>query len=216
MHTQSTIILISGISSSGKTSTATALQRTLAVQNKPFVHLPIHTFVSLLPTKWFNWSNPDVNKPIAQNPEGIVFKRVDDDKGVSIELGPVGIRLLQAYMPIVAIIASYGSHIIIDGVFNTSYLHEAAKHFANYRVYCIGIRCPLSIVEERERSRGAIGGIIGLARGYTQTSDAHTHNHYDLLVDTSTVTAEQAAQEIIEYMERVDEPQALKKFREQS
>jgi chloramphenicol 3-O phosphotransferase len=209
--TENTIILIGGISSSGKTTTAKALQKALAKQNKPFVHLPIDTFVGLLPPEWFN---PDASKKNPQNPDGIVFKRVDDEKGpkVVIELGPVGMNLVRAYMPVVATIAAYGLNIIIDGVFSTGYLQEAAKHFGDFRVYCIGIRCPLEVVEDRERSRGAVGGIIGLARGYTETSDAHTHTHYDLLVDTHTLTPEQAAQKIIEFMAYDDEPQALNKL----
>lgn len=208
---QSTIVLIGGISSSGKTSTARALQAALAKKNKPFVHVPIDEFVGFLPSEWFN---PDVSKDIPQNSDGIVLKRVDDQNGpkVIIDLGPVGMKLVQAYMPVVTTIASYGSNIIIDGVFSTGYLQEAAKHFAPYRVYCIGIRCPMDIVEQRERSRGAIGGIIGLARGYQETTDAHTHTHYDLLVDTSKQSAQEAAQEIIEFMEREVEPMVLRKL----
>lgn len=213
-RTETTIILIGGISSSGKTTTAKALQKALAKENRPFVHVPIDEFVGLLPPEWFN---PDVSKKIPQNPDGIVLKRVDDDKGpkVVLELGPVGMNLVMAYMPVVATIASYGSNIIIDGVFSTGYLQEAAKHFGDFRVYCIGIRCPLEVVVERERSRGAIGSIIGLARGYTETSDAHIHTHYDLLVDTHTLTPEQAAQKIIEFMATQDEPQALNKLSNQ-
>lgn len=212
MHTDTaTIIVISGISSSGKTSTAKALQAALAKQHKPYVHLPIDEFVSLLPPEWCNL---DASKKIAQNPDGIVLKRTDDVKGprVAIELGPVGMNLVMAYMPVVATIVRYGSNIIIDGVFGTPYLQEAAKHFKDFRVYCVGIRCPLDIVEERERSRGAIGGFIGLARGYTETSDVHIHHHYDVLVDTSVLSPGQAAHKVVEFMEQEPEPQALKKL----
>lgn len=213
MHTpqKATIIMIGGLSSSGKTSTAKALQAALAAQNKPFVHLPIDEFIGLLPPEWFN---PDTSKDIKQNPDGIVLKRVDDEKGpkVIIELGPIGMKLGQAYLPVVATIASYGSDIIIDGVFSTPYLLGAVKLFSNYRVYCISIRCPLEITEMRERQRGAIGGFIGLSRGYAETSDVHRHSHYDLLVDTSSKTPEQAAQEILEFTMQECEPQALKKL----
>lgn len=212
MHTSVvTIIIISGLSSSGKTSTAKAVQRALAEQNKPYVHLAIDEFVGLLPAEWCNF---DTSKDIAQNPDGIVLKRTDDEKGprVNIELGPVGMNLVMAYMPVVATIARYGSNIIIDGVFGTQYLAEAAKQFKDFRVYTIAVRCPFEIVEQRERSRGAIGGFIGLARGYTKTSDVHTHTHYDLLVDTSVLSPEQAAQKIVEFMEQEAEPQALKKL----
>lgn len=53
---------------------------------------------------------------------------------------------------------------------------------------------------------------FSVLRGYTETSDAHTHNHYDLLVDTHALTPEQAAQKIIESMATQDEPQALNKL----
>ncbi len=209
--TKPTIVLLSGISSSGKTSTAKALQEVLAEQHKPYVHLAIDDFVSLLPSQWCNL---DASKKIIQNPDGIVLKRTDDEKGpcINIELGSVGMNLVMAYMPVVATIARYGSNIIIDGVFGTPYLHEAAKQFKDFRVYTIAVRCPLEIVEDRERSRGAFGGFIGLARGYTETSDVHTHPHYDFLVDTSALTPEQAAQQIVAFMEQEHEPQALKKL----
>ncbi|MGE0009938.1 MAG: zeta toxin family protein [Candidatus Babeliales bacterium] len=210
MHTKKpTIIILSGISSSGKTTTAKALQSALAKQNNPYVHLPIDGFVGLLPPEWCNFN---ASEEIKQNPDGIVLNRIDDAEGpkVAIELGKVGMNLVMAYMPVIATIASYGTNVIIDGVFGTPYLGEAAKHFKDFKVYCIAVRCPLEIVEERERSRGAIGGFIGLARWYTETSDVHTHAHYDFLVDTSVLTPEKAAQQIVDFIKQEHEPQALK------
>ncbi len=212
MNILTTIILISGISSSGKTSVAIALQEIFAKKDKnPYIHLPIDSFVNMLPNQWFCL---DANANIERLESGISFIKDDDENGprTKIHVGPVGMQLISAFFPTLNIIASNGNNIISDGVFNSDFLRIAARELQSFRVYSIGIECPLEITQEREKKRGASnGGYIGLSRWYFETSDVHSHEHYDFKVSTADKTPHEAAQDIYNFI-RNNEPIASKKL----
>ena len=65
------------------------------------------------------------------------------------------------------------------------------------KTFVIGVHCPLEILEQRERTRQ--DRAIGMAR--EQFGHATYDREYSMRLDTSTVTAEQGAQLIREFVE---------------
>ena len=63
--------------------------------------------------------------------------------------------------------------------------------------YLIGIHCPLEVVEQRERDRK--DRTLGQARA--QYDVIHKYTEYDLEVNTSLLSTEQCAQQIIERLQ---------------
>lgn len=209
---QGTIILIGGLSSSGKTSVARELQTLFAQKDqRPFVHTPIDLFMSMLPEQWFSMN---AQATIERYTSGVVFIDQQDEQGpkTKIQVGEVAMQLLSAYFPTLKLLASQGNNIISDAVFNSDFLRVAAHELAGFRVYSIGIVCPLEITQEREKKRGATdGGYIGLSRWYFEETDTHRHDYYDFSVDTSCNTPQEAAQKIYDFIAR-EEPVALKRL----
>lgn len=195
-----TIILIGGLSSSGKTSVALELQKLFAAQSVAYLHLPIDAFMQFLPEQWFCM---DASAKINRQEAGVTFIDQDDAKGpkTKIQVGPVAMQVLGCYFPTLKLLASQGNNIITDAVFNSDFLKYGMQQLERCRVYSIGIRCPLAITQQREAKRGAAdGGYIGLSRWYAEETDSNTHELCDFIVDTSNKSPHEAAQEIFEFV----------------
>ena len=63
----------------------------------------------------------------------------------------------------------------------------------------VGVRCPIEVVIQRELDRG--DRKIGLAA--SQFDRVHSNREYDIEVDTSTMTPEQAAEIILSHIKRI-------------
>ena len=63
----------------------------------------------------------------------------------------------------------------------------------------VGVRCPLEVAIKRELDRG--DRKIGLAA--SQFDRVHSNREYDIEVDTSTMTPEQAAEIILSHIKRI-------------
>lgn len=76
------VIILNGVGTVGKSSTARALQ---AIASKPFLHVSMDNFLNMLPERVFG------------QPEGLVFERSrDQDRPcIAIRTGPVVERAMQ-------------------------------------------------------------------------------------------------------------------------
>jgi chloramphenicol 3-O phosphotransferase len=89
--------------------------------------------------------------------------------------------------------SKYINNIIVDHVLqNPSWIHEVAHALKDADVFFVGITAPLHIIEEREKSRG--DRKIDTARSQFEQMKKYD---YDLIVDTSILTPDQAADKII-------------------
>lgn len=195
-----TIILIGGLSSSGKTSVARELQKLYAQQSVAYLHIPIDAFMQFLPEQWFSM---DANAKIDRQESGITFIDQSDAHGAKtkIQVGEIAMRALSAYFPTIKLLADHGNNVISDAVFNSDFLKYGARQLAGCRVYSIGIRCSLEITQARELARGARdGGYIGLSRWYAEETDANTHEHYDFKVESAHCSPQELAREIFDYV----------------
>ena len=103
MEPRQQIIILNGIGSVGKSSTAKALQ---AITSKPFLHVAMDAFLDMLPEK------------MLAHPDGLMFE-VSQDGGkpiIAIRSGPVLERAMRGMRHAVAAMAEQGNNLIVDEV----------------------------------------------------------------------------------------------------
>lgn len=170
----STIILINGTSSSGKTSLLKALQKKL---QEPYLDMGIDKFIWMLPSRY-------LDRPLW-----------DEVLGKALHAGPVGLTLFSGMHHAIAAAASRGNNVIADHAFvEKAWVDECASLFAGMNAYLIGLHCPLEVLEQREKDRkDRTLGQAGL-----QFDVVHKYTKYDLELDTSKLTTEECADNVIE------------------
>ncbi len=170
----STIIFINGTSSSGKTSLLKALQKKL---QEPYLDMGIDKFIWMLPSRY-------LDRPLW-----------DEVLGKALHAGPVGLSLFSGMHHAIAAAASRGNNVIADhALVEKAWVDECASLFAGMNAYLIGLYCPLEVLEQREKDRK--DRTLGQAR--LQFDVIHKYTKYDLELDTSKLTTEECADNVIE------------------
>ncbi|MGA1871229.1 MAG: chloramphenicol phosphotransferase CPT family protein [bacterium] len=171
------IIFLNGPSSSGKTSIAKKLQ---AIWNEePCMHYSIDTFIKSFP-------------------KGLI-----DNAELCRSFLP---KVLSAYHTSIATIASYGINIIVDHILQEeSWLEQCVKVLKDYTVLFVGVKCPLKILEDRERKRK----VLTLKGVRYQFERIHSYAEYDMEVDTSAMNVKECAQKIKDYLLSNRNPRAF-------
>jgi hypothetical protein len=97
------IIILNGVGSVGKSSTARALQTITA---EPFPHVAMDAFIDVLPEGMFG------------HPDGLNFETIQDEGGPSviIRTGPVIERTMRGMRHAIAAMAAQGNNLIVDEV----------------------------------------------------------------------------------------------------
>lgn len=177
----STILFLNGIGSAGKSSISKALQEITA---EPFLHFSMDVFLEMLPPKYFD------------HPDGLIFETIAEDghPSVVIHEGEVSCRALRGMRQAAAAMAAAGNNLIIDDVMIGAgeARDEYARLLAPYRLHWVGVHAPLEILEARERQRE--DRLPGLARW--QFPRVHAGMSYDLEIDTSRMSPQEAAAKI--------------------
>jgi chloramphenicol 3-O phosphotransferase len=159
-------IILNGVSSSGKTSIAKAIQR---LSKNPVLHVSLDNF-----TDMFHWPAID-----------------EASRG---ECHRIGVANYHAVLPI---LASCRFAIVVDHVFEQHAWFEACCDALKKRqIYSIGVRCPLDVLEQREKARG--DRKIGLSRW--QFDRVHEKKTYVYEVDTSKLSPEECATAIVRFI----------------
>ena len=174
------VIILNGIGSVGKSSTAKAFQ-SLAID--PFFHVQGDAFLDMLPEKM--WGHPN----------GIRFsqQKVEGKTSVVIEMGSVLDQLMRGMRASVSAMAREGSSLIVDDVMLSSDDQKCYREgLAGCDVYYVGLFAPLDVLEQRERDRG--DRLHGLARW--QYDRVHKGISYDLKLDTSSQSPHDCAKMI--------------------
>lgn len=163
----SDVILLNGTSSAGKTSLSRALQQRAGV---PLLHASLDTF-----TDMYLWS---------AIPDSTV-RKVCHTAGV------------DNFHRALALFAAGPHALVVDHLLLMPAWHEATRAaLASRRVHFIGVRCPLAVIEAREKARP------DRAPGLATRQFAHIHENqtYDFAIDTSLETPESAADKILAYI----------------
>ena len=171
--TKGQIILLNGISSSGKTTVAKQLQGMLPT---PHMVVSMDDFFHLYPEKYLS---PQ------REAEAVLL----------MELVP---KVVSGLHGSVGALATAGNNLILDHVLQEEeWLQECVTQWAALDVLFVGLHCPLDIAEQREKERGDRN--IGTAR--YQFDRVHAHGMYDLELDTAVLNPEQCAQQIMALLE---------------
>ncbi len=166
------IIIINGASSSGKTSMVKAFQ---AIMEEPYIDAGLDRFLWMLPARY-------LERPLW-----------DEVLGLAERPGDMGRRLVSGMHAGIAALSRCGLNVVADHVLvEEAWLRECAVLFAGLPAWLVGVRCPLEVLEQREKQRR--DRTLGQAR--LQHELVHRHAIYDLEVDTSVLSPEACAREI--------------------
>ncbi len=180
------IIVLNGASSSGKSSLIKELQTTLP---EPYLNAGLDKFLWMLPSRY-------LDRPLW-----------DDVLGKADRAGEIGHKLIYAMHRAMLTLAENGFNLLADHVLvEPDWVQDCASLFANQHAYLIGIRCPLEVLEQREKERR--DRTLGQAR--LQFERVHAHGMYDFEVDTSVESVAVCAKRIRDFVESGVEPRAFK------
>jgi chloramphenicol 3-O phosphotransferase len=199
------IVFLNGTSSSGKTTLSLALQDRL---EEPWLHLALDQFRDGMPGR-FRGLNSPAGTPGAM---GLNVVPVVTDEGAytDIQFGCMGNRMLRGMRRAIAAMAHSGNNIIIDDIImNDQFLQDYLVAMEGLNVIFVGVRCPLPIINERERQRP--GRFPGTAVGHFAST--HAHKIYDIEVDTSVLSPETCAGKIAMFIQQGNKPTAFETLR---
>ncbi len=181
MPNRSTILVLNGVGSVGKSSVARALQERLA---EPFLHVQMDSWIEMLPEDLQD--DPSTFAFIAGMEAGM--------PSVAIHSGPLGDRLMAGFRASVVAMADAGNDLIVDDVMlSPAEGEEYRRRLASHDLRMIGLHAPLTVLEARERLRG--DRMPGLARW--QFDRVHRGQLYDLELETGQSSPGQCADAII-------------------
>ena len=179
------LIVLNGTSSAGKTTLSEALQVLL---NEPYLLMGYdRTWAVMAPRYW----------PFQpQDREGIWYDLHPDDSSVAtgIGIGPVGHQAVTGVHHMVAALLAEGLNVIVDVLFvEPAWFDEARRLWQPFGPLWVALKPPLEVSEgwEAKREMTRIGRPTGLARWAYDA--VHAHGAFDLELDTSLGTPEDAA-----------------------
>lgn len=197
-----TVIILNGPSASGKSS----LQKAFIKGSDDF-YLPVGIdsfFDKLLP----DVSPDDIveGQPIMQYTKKGEFIRgvefLKDEKGnptVPLSIGSAGLRVIYGMHQAIAAYAKEGNNLIVDYImYDPAWLPHLQKALNGIPTCFVGITTPLEVIEEREKARAT--SPVGHTRSHYD--QIHIGWKYNLTIDTSKVTPDEGAQQIIDYMKK--------------
>ena len=184
------IIILNGTSSSGKTSIIKALQDVL---EEPYLEAGIDKFIWMLPERY-------LDRPLW-----------DDVLGLAAKAGNMGMRLAAGMHGAIESLSKSGLNVIADHVLvEPDWWQDCAERFSSLPAYLIGIRCPLEVLEQREKVRR--NRTMGQAKA--QYHMVHGQEIYDLEVDTSLSSPEECARQIEARINSDLPPSAFRKIQQ--
>ena len=169
------VVVFNGGSSSGTTTLARALQGML---DEAWLLLGVDDLVDALPQR-----GAGAAATIAFPPDG------------SVVVGPVFMRVQEAWTAGVAAIARAGVGVLVDDVFLGGGASQArlAAALGGLDVLWVGVRCDAHVAAAREALRG--DRVTGMA--VAQAEAVHHGVRYDVEVDTSRASPEDCAREVL-------------------
>lgn len=186
------IIFLNGTSSAGKTTLAHALQERLP---EAWLHVALDQFRDGLPARFRG-----LNAPVGTDGEqGLNVVPVTDDSRphTQVRFGTTGKRVLKGMRRAIVALARAGNNVIIDDIIlEPEFLDDYLDVFVGLTVYFVGVRCPLEVIDAREGSRP--GRFPGTAYGHFES--CHAHGIYDIEVDTSVLSPDACAEEVVTFM----------------
>lgn len=210
-NARGTIVILNGVSSVGKTSIQKELQN---IMDEPYLALGIdNLLVGTLPERCVTGDFLRKERP-KKGVEGLhgVYEHDDQGKIFKLEFGPACRNLVRGMHRTFAAMADQRNNIVVDYIlYDPKWLPDLVDALYGYRVYFVGVKAPLNVVQMREKKRGT--SPEGHARAYYDT--VHQHGEYDVIIDVSELSPKEAAEKIKDFIVHNPQPKAFKRlFRE--
>lgn len=191
--TPGTIILLNGVSCSGKTSLATALQDRLP---EPFLHVGPDGFEAMQPARQGRRCHLFYGQRSFADPER----------------GP---DLLHVMHQCARAFSEAGAGVVMEHIFlKRRWLRDAVERLHDRPVLFVGLSCPVDVLEQRERERTNKAARIGqAARQFGILAPLVAREPHDLVVDTAALGPEACAELIVRRLEEGPAPDALRRLR---
>lgn len=123
----------------------------------------------------------------------------------------VMINVMSGMHGTVAALSRAGNNVVVDDVLaGKPFLREIVDALDGLPVLFVGVRCPLEVLEKREKERG--DRIEGLAA--FQFGRVHHYGIYDVEVDTSVSSPQECAEQIAAALRERPSPDAMARNRE--
>ena len=176
-----TILILNGTSSSGKTSIVRTVQPLLS---EPYHHLQLDTFRAMEPPgHWEGWQQQSSDV-------------------VDLKLA----ALCRAMNAALAEYSRHGQNVVFDTVLsNADAWRYVLEDLADLPVLIVGITCAADVLAQREHARG--DRKAGLAA--SQFAKVHEGKEYDLMIDTTMLSADDCAGSVADWLRQSPVPQAF-------
>lgn len=142
------------------------------------------------------------------------FRNMEPANYWDVEKQVIQVRVAALCRAINATAATFSRHgqaVIVDHVLSSDAWHYMLEDLNGLPVLIVGVFCSLEILIERELARG--NRKIGTAK--SQFDSIHANRHYDHVVDTSSSSASDCAQLVLEWLRSRPTPAAFSKMRQQ-
>ena len=194
------IIILNGTASSGKSTTAKELQRTLPGHT---LHTGIDLFAEMLPDDFLVLS--DGVDPSAV--EGLLWVTTNDGTRVTeFRLGPKAVQFKESMYRSAKAMADAGFNVIVDDVIMDERVLTIISRLLAGEAFFVGVHCPKDEAIRRHVERG--DRFPGLVE--TQFDVVHRHGVYDVTVDTGANTPAECAGAIRRLVAETSSPTALR------
>jgi chloramphenicol 3-O phosphotransferase len=190
------LILVNGPSSAGKTTLCRALQDQVP---HPYLVVGFDDFIFLAAERYYRGADTPQQSELdgftRQGVEMVTTSKPGEPPCIVARFGPVFRRLIDSMAPAVRALIDGGNSVIFDHVLHDEAMAESCRtSFAGLNMLQVGVRCPLPVLEARERARG--DRVLGRARGLFHV--VHTFLAYDVEVDTGSMSTESCVEAIID------------------
>ena len=206
------LVIINGASSCVKTSTCRAIQDLLEEQ---YILLGLDVFSQTTPPKQNNMQTIDRRYFTAQ-------RYVKNGLGYfDITTGPLLDRVIYTSYKAIGVYLDEGINVVPDQLFwDPKWFHSALRTFMRFSVFFVGMHVSEEEGARREKQRGGANpnDIIegGRMDGWNRTSEAITHRGmiYDFEIDSSNLSIQETAYQIINAYQNTPHPSAFKSLEE--
>lgn len=203
MSSPGTIIVLNGPSAAGKSSIQREIQDSF---ERPYLATGIdQLMLHMVPDRY-------LVRDVADNRE-VFWAETSRDAGGAplhcLRFGPDGYRFIDGMHHTIQSLALCGNNVVVDYIaLEEPWLPRLAGLLDGLTAYLVGVYAPLSVLEERAKSRPYPAGI---ARA--QYEVVHKHGIYDLELDTSVLSIKECAEAVRELIHRQVNPTAFERLR---
>lgn len=168
-----TVVVLNGTSSSGKTALARATQD---IADRLFLNFSIDSILYALPQRAIDRIRSGADIADLRYPD-----------------------LVRAFYACVRELLALNYDLVIDNAVTARYHAELLlSAIGSHKALLVGLHCPATTLRQREHDRG--DRRVGLAE--QQIGGIHTWLEYDLVIDTSAMSPEQAAAQVVEALNK--------------